>query len=67
MVKASELKELSVEELQSRYQDLSHQMYTLTNERKVARKMEKPHQKRECRKDRARVLTVLRQKTGLGT
>ena len=67
MVKASELKDLPVEELNARYQDLSHQIYALTNERKVARKMDKPHQKRMHRRDRARVLTVLRQKQGQGS
>ena len=62
MRKASELKDQSVEELKAIYQELSRDIFQLNNEIKVTRKMEKPHLMRDKKRDRARVLTVLRQK-----
>ena len=61
MVKASELKDKPADELKALYRDLSKQIYELSNEMKVTRKTEKPHLKRSHKRDRARVLTVLRQ------
>lgn len=62
MRKASELKDQSVDELKALYHELSKELFQLNNEIKVTRKMEKPHLMREKKRDRARVLTVLRQK-----
>lgn len=62
MLKAKELKEQSVEELTALYGNLSKEIYGLKNELKTARKLEKPHLLREKKRNRARVMTVLRQK-----
>ncbi|MCB1115106.1 MAG: 50S ribosomal protein L29 [Chlamydiia bacterium] len=66
MVKASELINLSDEELEARYEDLCRDIFDLTNELRVSRKLEKPHELKEKKKDRARILTVLRQKKSKG-
>jgi large subunit ribosomal protein L29 len=62
MRKATELKDQSVDELRVIYQELSKDIFELKNEMRITRKMEKPHLVREKKRDRARVLTVLRQK-----
>ena len=62
MLKAKELKDQSVEELKELAVGLSKEIYNLTNELSIARKLEKPHLLREKKRDRARVLTVLSQK-----
>jgi large subunit ribosomal protein L29 len=62
MTKAKELRNQSESELKTLYQDLSRDMFQLRNEMKLTRKMEKPHLVRMKRKDRARVMTVLREK-----
>lgn len=62
MVKAKELRDQTVEELTLQYQDLSKELFLMRNEMKVTRKMEKPHLVRLKKKDRARVLTILREK-----
>lgn len=62
MAKAKDLRDQSVEELKLHYQDLSKELFQLRNEMKVTRKMEKPHLVRQKKKDRARVMTILREK-----
>ncbi len=62
MVKAKELRDQSQEDLKALYQDLSKELFQMRNEMKVARKMEKPHLARIKKKDRARVMTILREK-----
>jgi large subunit ribosomal protein L29 len=62
MAKAKDLRDQSPEELKAMYQDLSKELFQLRNEMKVTRKMEKPHLVRIKKKDRARALTVLREK-----
>ena len=62
MLKAKELMNQSVEELQMHYQELCRDIFELTSERSVSRKLEKPHELKEKKKDRARILTILRQK-----
>lgn len=62
MLKTSELKDQSVEELKALYRDLSKEIFGLKNEMRMARKLEKPHLVRTKKRDRARVLTVLRQR-----
>lgn len=61
MAKAKELREHSKEELKALYQDLSKELFQLRNEMKVTRKMDKPHLIRSKKKDRARVMTILRE------
>ena len=43
MRKATELKDQSVDELKAMYHDLSKDIFQLTNEIRMTRKMEKPH------------------------
>lgn len=62
MLKAKELREQSKEELNTLCVTLSKEIYELKNELSTARKLEKPHLLREKKRDRARVMTVLRQK-----
>lgn len=65
-MKANELINLSDEELEARYEDLCRDIFDLTNELRVSRKLEKPHELKNKKKDRARILTVLRQKKSKG-
>lgn len=66
MAKASELKDQSEQELRAQYRDLSKEIFGLKNDLSIARKLDKPHLVREKKRDRARVLTVLRQKENYG-
>jgi len=63
MLKMEDLKSEGVEKLKALDQDLSREIYGLKCELKGTRKLEKPHLLREKKKDRARVLTALQQKS----
>ncbi len=58
-MKISELKELSVPELQKKHRDLGEELLQL-RVRKQTGQVEKPHLLKTIRRDRARVLTVLK-------
>lgn len=62
MAKAKELRNQATEELKAIYQDLSRELFQMRNEMKVTRKIEKSHLVRVKKKDRARVMTILREK-----
>ena len=62
MQQIEQLKEQSVEELKVLYRELSKEIYDLANELRLSRKLDKPHLFREKKRDRARVMTILRQK-----
>ena len=62
MLKAKELQEHSSEDLQAQYEELSKEIFQLMNELKTSRKLDHPDQLKKKKKDRARILTVLRQK-----
>ena len=62
MLKAKEIRDQSVEEIQAMYQDLSKELYLLVNELKLSKKLEKPHLIKDKKKDIARVLTILNEK-----
>lgn len=62
MAKAKSFRDQSSEELNALYQDLSKELFHLRNEMKITRKMEKPNLMRIKKKDRARVMTVLRER-----
>lgn len=62
MFKAKELRDKSIDELESAYQDLCHELFKLVNEHKMSKKLDQPHRLREKRRDKARILTVLQQK-----
>ncbi|MCI0381499.1 MAG: 50S ribosomal protein L29 [Chlamydiae bacterium] len=57
-----EFKDQTVEELKALYIDLSKEIYELKNEINLTRKIEKPHLIKKKKRDRARILTFLRQK-----
>lgn len=61
-MKASELRDSTLEELQDKERDLAEQLFALRLQ-KVTGQLEKPHRVRQVRKDLARVLTVLREKS----
>jgi large subunit ribosomal protein L29 len=60
-MKASELRDLSVDELRARENELSEQLFALRLQ-KVTGHLEKPSKVREVRRDLARVLTVIGEK-----
>lgn len=62
MLKVKELAGKSEEELGEVYETVCAEVFELLNELRTSRKLEKPHLLREKKRDRARVLTVLRQK-----
>jgi len=62
MAKSKNLNELTIDELKAMSKDLDREVFQLRNELSTQRKLEKPHQIKEKRKDKARVLTMLTQK-----
>jgi large subunit ribosomal protein L29 len=62
-MKASDLREQTVEELTDKERDLAEQLFALRLQ-KVTGQLEKPSRVSAVRKDLARVLTVLREKRG---
>ena len=58
-MKISEIKELTKPELQKKIRDLGEELLQL-RERKQTGQVEKPHLLKSIRRDRARILTVLR-------
>jgi large subunit ribosomal protein L29 len=60
--KKKELKDQSAKELHARLMELDREIFALRNELATQRKLDKPHQIREKRKDKARILTILTQK-----
>jgi large subunit ribosomal protein L29 len=60
-MKASKMREQTVQELLDKERDLSEQLFALRLQ-KVTGQLEKPSRVRDVRRDRARVLTVLREK-----
>lgn len=62
-MKASEMREQTVEELLDKERDLAEQLFALRLQ-KVTGQLEKPSRVSAVRKDLARVMTVLREKRG---
>lgn len=62
MLKTQDLQQHSSEELQAQHEDLSREIFQLMNELKTSRKLDHPDQLKKKKKDRARILTALRQK-----
>ena len=59
----TELRDQSVEELQAKEKELAEQLFALRLQ-KVTGQLEKPARMREVRRQMARVLTVIREKSG---
>jgi large subunit ribosomal protein L29 len=62
MTKASNLRDMTVPELEVALVDLGKELFTLVNEGKRTKKLEKPHLIRLKKKEKARLLTVLHEK-----
>lgn len=58
-----ELRAASTEELKMEYLNLNRESFILLNELATSKKMEAPHKLRQNRKKRARILTILQEKT----
>ena len=63
-MKASELRELTVDELGSREAELSQQLFNLRLQQVTQGQLDNPAKMRQARRDLARVLTVVREKQG---
>lgn len=63
MLQVKELREKSEGELKTQVEELSREIYQMNCELNVSRKLDKPHLVREKRRDRAKLLTVLREKS----
>jgi large subunit ribosomal protein L29 len=64
-MKASELRDQTLADLQDKERDLAEQLFALRLQ-KVTGQLEKPHRVQQVRRDLARVLTVLREKSAQG-
>jgi large subunit ribosomal protein L29 len=62
-MKASELREQTVDELRDREKELAEKLFALRLQR-VTGQLESPAKMRDAKRDLARVLTVLREKQG---
>lgn len=62
MAKAKDIRDQSVEELEANYNDTCKALFDLVNSRKMTKNNEKPHLKKQMRKDIARLLTVMTEK-----
>jgi large subunit ribosomal protein L29 len=62
MGKKKELRDLSEKELKTKVLELDRELFNLRNELATQRRLEKPHQLKEKRKTKARILTILTQK-----
>jgi large subunit ribosomal protein L29 len=60
-MKASQMRDQTIEELQDRERELSEQLFALRLQ-KVTGQLEKPARVRQVRKDLARVLTLLHER-----
>ena len=67
MTKASNLRDLAVDELEAALVDLNKDLYNLVNEMKRAKKLEKPHLLRTKKKEKARLLTIIHEKQSVCT
>ena len=64
-MKVTEIRELSVDELQGRERDLDDQLFRLRIQKSMGQ-LEAPRKVRELRKDLARIKTILREKQNVG-
>ncbi|MCC6127767.1 MAG: 50S ribosomal protein L29 [Chlamydiae bacterium] len=62
MAKKKEIKDLSIDELKAKANELQREVFELRSELAFNRKLEKPHLLQAKKRERARVLTILTQK-----
>lgn len=60
---ASELREMTAEELRDKETELAQQLFTLRLQKTTQGQLDNPGKMREARRDLARVLTVLQEKS----
>lgn len=63
MYKAKELRDQSVAELETTYQEACRKLFDLNNQFRLEKKREKPHEIKNARKDIARLLTIMSEKS----
>lgn len=61
-MKASEMREMTVEELHDKETELAQQLFNLRLQKVTQGQLENPAKVRQAKRDLARVLTVLREK-----
>lgn len=64
MIKANELRNMTVDEVKSKLEAIKKELFGLRTEAKAGR-IEKPHKINEARKDIARCETVLKEKSNV--
>lgn len=62
MLKAKDLRDQSIEELEASYTEQCKELYELVNALKLTKKVEKPHLIHQKKKDIARLLTIINEK-----
>jgi large subunit ribosomal protein L29 len=62
MLKAKELRDQSIDELQAQVYDVQRELFELVNSKKQTKKLEKPHLIQMKRRDIARLKTVIAEK-----
>ena len=62
MIKAKDLINQTIQELEAQHEQLCREIFEVTNELRMSRKLDKPHLLKEKKRARARILTVLSQK-----
>lgn len=64
MVKASELRQKSQEELSELSEGMRKELFEVRSEFRMARSVERPHRMKTLRKDLARIKTILTEREG---
>ena len=62
MLKARDILDKSIQEIEALIEDARKELFAILNHAELQKKHEKPHLKKEKRKEIARMLTVLRNK-----
>ena len=65
-MKVGEIRELTVDELRGREKDLDDQLFRLRIQKSMGQ-LEAPRKVRDLRKDLARIKTILREKSAVGS
>jgi large subunit ribosomal protein L29 len=64
MAKAKEFRDKSEQELHALLDELNQEIFNLRNQNSIQRKLEKPHLLKTKKRDRAKALTILKEKAG---
>ena len=66
MVKAKDLRDQTIEELEARLEESRKALFELRNEKRQMKKVEKPHLLVEMKRDIAKLLTIIKEKQSEG-